>query len=207
MLFRSDNNYGRPIDSERDIYSAWFSIAPYRTIEENGKIIQFSEEDHMRLNFSQRDISSLFTTVYRFGLDINPDYQRGNVWQMEDKVKLVESIFSNIDIGKFVFVHLPFKLNSPSYEILDGKQRIIAITEFFECRFKYKGFYFNDLCIRDQSRFESHAISVATLEYEQVKLSDKYKYFLRLNTSGKSQDVDHMKEVKRLYDKAMAEGK
>ena len=35
-----------------------------------------------------------------------PDYQRGYVWEQEDKELLLDSIFKNIDIGKFVFIRL-----------------------------------------------------------------------------------------------------
>lgn len=205
--WHSQRVYHDVIQTERDSYTSWIDITPWRSDEDNSKISQFSERDPLHLSFSQMDMSSIFGKFYHFGLDMNPDYQRGNVWEKEDKVKLINSIFNNVDIGKFVFVSLPFKdVYSPSYEVLDGKQRIVAITEFYENRFPYEGLYFSELCYRDQNHFERYHISVATIGNELIKLSDKYLYFLRLNVSGKSQDPAHIKAVERLYKKALAKG-
>ena len=205
--FSKDNHYGKIVDSENDRYVPWYNISPYYSIEALQSMETYAQKDTLSLSFSQMELRSIFMRIYHFGLDMNPEYQRGNVWSMDDKLKLLSSIFQNVDIGKFAFVHLPFKHHSPSYEVLDGKQRIIALTEFYECRYKFNGKYFKDLNYRDQGQIERHPISVADLRDEQVKLSDKYLYFLRLNTGGKVQDPKHMKYVEELYKKALAEGK
>lgn len=201
------NHYGTMIPTEGYRYVSWLDISTWRDPVQNGKIVQFSERDPLHLGFCQMDMSSIFGKYYFFGLDMNPDYQRGNVWTMDDKLKLINSVFLNVDIGKFVFIQLPYKDNSPSYEVLDGKQRIIALTEFYESRFKFEGKYYDDLCIRDQNHFERYHVSVATVKNEEVKLSDKYRYFLRLNMGGKPQDPEHIKAVEKLYKNALAEGK
>jgi len=200
-----DNNYGNPVESERDMYVSWLDICPYHDIKELKAMKTFAEDNSIRLQYAQNEISSLFIKKYHFGIDMNPDYQRGNVWGINDKVNLINSIFKNIDIGKFVFVHLPYKQNCPSYEILDGKQRITAITEFYESRFPFMGTYFKDLSYRDQSHFEGHPIAVAELDEERIKPSDKFNYFLRLNTSGKPQDPKHIEYVEEMYQKALKE--
>lgn len=202
-----EHRYTELIPSERDMYVSWIDITTWRSKEENSKIDQFSERDPLYLSFCQMDMSSIFGKLYHFGIDLNPDYQRGNVWDENDKVKLIQSVFQNVDIGKFVFVHLPYKDDSPSYEVLDGKQRILALAAFYESRLKFAGRYYNDLCIRDQNHFEHYHVSVAHIQNADVKLSDKYRYFLRLNVSGKPQDPNHIKMVERLYKKAVAEGK
>ena len=79
---------------------------------------------------------------------MNPDYQRDYVWELSDKQLLIDSIFNNIDIGKFAFIHLDYKTwnkTGYAYEILDGKQRLKTIIDFYENRFSYKGIYYNDL--------------------------------------------------------------
>jgi len=202
-----ENHYGTKVPMERNSYVSWVEIHPWRSLYEDQKIERFSEEDTISLSYSQMDLSSILSKLYHFGIDMNPDYQRGNVWDLKDKVRLIASIFMNVDIGKFVFIELPYKDNSPSYEILDGKQRVIAISEFYEGRYKFNGYYFNDLCQRDRNTFRHHSVSVATVRNESIKLSDKYRYFLRLNVGGKPQDPEHIKKVETLYKQAIAEGK
>jgi hypothetical protein len=201
------NHYGELIPFVRDMYVSWLDITPWRSPEDNKAISQFSTSDSLQLTYSQRSMADIFSKMYHFGLDMNPDYQRGNVWTHDDKLNLISSIFDNVDIGKFVFIQLPYKADSPTYEVLDGKQRIIALCEFFENRFPWRRKCFSELCYRDQGHFEEYHISVATVRNEDVKLSDKYLYFLRLNTGGKLQDPKHVERVRKLYEAAIAEGK
>lgn len=159
---------------------------------------QVSYRDSVFVQYMQMSINSIFTTVYSFGLDMDPDYQRGNVWLIEDKVKLIDSIFNNVDIGKFAFIKVPYRENGPSYECLDGKQRVTAIVEFYESRFKYKGFYFKDLHPADQNHFEEYPVSIAHLR--PMSDAQKYQYFLKLNTGGKPVDPSHLRFVSNLLE-------
>ena len=116
---------------------------------------------------------------------------------MEDKVALIESNFSYVDSGKFVFVHNNYD-DEYLYEILDGKQRLRAILDFYENRFPYKGKYFNDLSIRDQNWFENKCIAVA--EVSKTEKKNLLKYFLMLNTTGKSMDKSHIDNVRKMLE-------
>ena len=103
----------------------------------------FIRNKGMKIDFNNNQIDGLLTTYYHSGINMNPDYQRDYVWETEDKELLIDSIFNNIGIGKIVLVRL---LNGEyGHEILDGKQRLNAIIEFYENRFPYKGYYYNDL--------------------------------------------------------------
>ena len=123
-------------------------------------------------------------------------YQRGNVWSLEDKQLLIDSIFNNRDIGKFVFCRLKYEPNSKGYEVLDGKQRITAIIEFIEDRFEYKGFVFSELSWADQNQFDMVTIAIATIDEPTEK--EKYEYFLKLNVAGHAVDPKHIEYVESL---------
>ena len=158
-----------------------------------------SKNEDFHLSYSQRSMQDIFIKTYNHGIDMSPDYQRGNVWGLEDKVKLIDSIFNNVDIGKFTFIKLPFKSESPAYEILDGKQRITALVEFLENRFQYKGIFYKDLSLTDQDHFDGYCISYAETS-ENITQKQKYKYFLKLNVSGHVQSKEHIEYVQKLYD-------
>jgi hypothetical protein len=100
---------------------------PYRDFSGDKPI----KGDHVfRLHYSQRSLDGLVHMFYSFGINMDPDYQRGLVWTLEDKQALIESIFDDVDIGKFVFAQRPFEANAPGYEIIDGKQRLSALIDF-----------------------------------------------------------------------------
>jgi len=58
-------------------------------------------------------------------LDLNPPYQRGLVWDLEHKVKLIDSLVSGLGIPAVYF-----REKRDGYEVIDGKQRIHTICSF-----------------------------------------------------------------------------
>ncbi len=115
------------------------------------------------------------------------------------KIDLISSIFDRIDIGKFVFVKLPYKEDSYSYQILDGKQRLNTIIEFYEDRFKYKGKLFSELSWIDQSNIKNHPISVAEIRDEDATEEKVIEYFIRLNISGTPVEKSFLENLKETY--------
>jgi len=170
----------------------WYELRP---VNENVDHSLIKNKD-VSLDYSQRSISGLFSAVYHFGVDTSPEYQREYVWTEEDEVALIDSIFNNVDIGKFVFVSRESS-EGPWLEILDGKQRLKAITDFYENRFAYKGLYFNDLSNLEKHHFTSYSVSYAELRNCSEEM--KFRTFILLNTRGVSVEEDHLDEIKSLY--------
>jgi hypothetical protein len=186
------NNYGNPYREDGlERYAMWYDVRPLPVATES-----FIRNADISLNFYSTHLRDIFSKAYYFGLDSNPDYQREYVWDEADKVALIDSIFNNIDIGKFCFIHKDYG-EKYLYEVLDGKQRVRAILDFYENRFAYKGKFFNDLCTRDQDWFENFSINVARVERASKK--DVLKYFLMLNRSGKVMSKEQLEKVEEMY--------
>ena len=192
------NHYGKMIPFTWQIYVSWLNLTTYRTNEENAKIIKFTEDEDIQLNYSQRDVAGLFNIAYHAGLDFSPPYQRDFCWTLADKVKLIDSIFKHIDIGKFAFIQRDYGFNGPLYEILDGKQRMRALMDFYENQFAYKGIYYKDLCNRDEHTFTDCPVSVGIAGDYKMTEEFKLKYFLKLNVSGVPQSEEHLAKVQKM---------
>jgi hypothetical protein len=67
-------------------------------------------------------------------IDTNPDYQRPPVWTRGQKQLLVDTILRNYDIPKFYWRKTGIKPDT--YDVVDGQQRLRAIWEFVEGKFK-----------------------------------------------------------------------
>lgn len=174
-----------------ETYYFWYNLRPQ--VEEK-ETLQRNRD--CRLYFSNRSISDIYSKAYHFGLNLDPEYQRGYVWSQEDKEKLIDSIFGNVDIGKFCFIKNKYS-DDYLYEVLDGKQRCRTILDYYENRFPYKGKYYNDLSNNDRWYFDNYMISTA-----EVDFADKQtvlKYFLLLNTAGKVMDEEHLAKVNQMY--------
>jgi hypothetical protein len=95
---------------------AWYTI--YK-LDDCGT--RFRTNEHLWINFSNMSVSSIISKYLYFGVDMCPSYQRDYKWSDEQNEALIDSLFKNIEIGKFVFVQLPWKHESYGYEVLDGK--------------------------------------------------------------------------------------
>lgn len=180
-------------------YHLYTQLRPYVDKKEVDKREIFLEKDDIRFQYSQRDMRAIFGLVYGgSGLDMNPEYQRGLVWTDKQKESLIDSIFRNIDIGKFAIIRRKFSEDlTHFYEVLDGKQRIQTLIDFYECRFTYKGKTFNELHWMDRNHFVNYSISWA--ETEPLTNEQKYRYFLKLNVSGVPISKEHLERVKEMW--------
>src|SRR5688572_21580153 len=68
---------------------------------------------------------------------MNPSYQRkGGIWNRRNKAFLIDSILNGYDLPKFYLADLSSRdttlnENSKLFAVIDGKQRLEAISEFF----------------------------------------------------------------------------
>lgn len=183
-----------------DNYScwAWTNVRPL----DDDKDTHFAKRNSAlsRLHYSNRSMYSLLSFQYLFGVDFNPDYQRGSVWDDEDREKLLDSIFMGREIGRFVFKQLPFTRTSNDgnyYEIVDGKQRMLTLLAFYENRFPYKGVFYNDLSAQDKNWFMDASIGVAEID-QSVTRAEVLEIFLAMNEGGKpvaKEVLDHAREL------------
>jgi hypothetical protein len=194
-----DNNYGNPITYyHRKNYWPWYRIRPFK---EDQSEHNFVKNTDIRLHYSQMEIDGLMSRMYSFGVDFDPEYQRDYEWSLDDKVKLIDSVFKNIDIGKFIFIHYEWGEHPKnfSYAILDGKQRLSALADYYLNKFSYRGCFFNDLNRWEQTHFLKH--SVASAEVQNIGREQILRMFLMVNTTGKVMKTEDIAKVEQILAK------
>jgi len=178
-------------------FHEWFDLF---IEEEEGKAPKFSVEQNIRKNSSQTNLDSLIAKVLRFGTNLSPEYQRGLEWNDEEKSALLDSIFNSIEIGRFVFRSLPFKdIHTYSYEIVDGKQRLTTIIDFFLNKFKYRGYYYSELNKHDKCIFSQYPVLIA--EIENVTDIQVMQYFKKINKTSHPITKAHFAKIDALIEK------
>ena len=187
--------YGQEVRQVHESVLGWVELLPYSDPEKAQPPSVVMDPTYRPLNFSQRAIESLMHMMAHDRIDMNPIYQRPLCWNDADKHLLLESVFERRDIGKFVIVHNGFE-KAPFYEVLDGKQRLSALWEFFQDRFRYRGLLFSELCALDQRVFENAPVSYA--ELSGLSEAEKMRAFLRLNISGRQQSPEWLAEVQAM---------
>jgi hypothetical protein len=188
--------YGKDTEYYQEQIVAWHNLFKKDTKGTSS----FTKEESYRLHHTTRDIDGLISLVLSdyAGVNFTPDYQRDYVWTLEDKENLIESIFNNINIGHFVLGRYPYSRTGKLYEIIDGKQRLSTLVEFYEDRFPYKGVYFSQLSFKDSHHFTSYSTNLAIMEEPTEK--QKLEVFVKVNTTGKVMDAQHLASVQTQLD-------
>ncbi|ARR53735.1 hypothetical protein HY78_10035 [Rhizorhabdus wittichii DC-6] len=99
-------------------------------------------------------------------IDFDPPYQRrGRLWSARDKAYLIDTIINGFDVPKLYLADFQFgqsSLNSNRlpYAIIDGKQRLEAVFDFFD----------NQLVLNDDFKLRKDAsISLGGLSLKDIK--------------------------------------
>jgi len=193
-----ENNYGNPIThTHQKRYVLWFNIRKYQDCQDKPLV----RNTDIKLNYFQTGMGDIFGKAYHFGINFEPEYQREFVWDLEDKVSLIDSIFNNVDIGKFTFLHYDDQRWTETgfgYEVVDGKQRLRAILDFYEDRFTYKGKLFSELSHRDRNHFKNYPVMEA--ELHNLTREQVLRYFIMLNTGGCIMAKEQIDKVRGMLD-------
>lgn len=145
----------------------------------------------------QSSILYLYST--RDEIQINPEYQRmGEVWTLDKRQLLIDSILNGFDIPKIYFHELSGQTASKNYKyaIIDGRQRLESIWSFIDGDYRFSDDleYLNDpmtkpagLTYRElgqkyprlKALFDATTLSVVVVQTEDSDLIEEM--FSRLN--------------------------
>lgn len=147
-------------------------------------------------------VKEVYEDVLKGKINLNPFYQRGLVWTLDQKQKYILALFqekARINITTIVDIHS----KSDCYiEVLDGKQRLTTIFDFIENKFKLKdGCYFKDLHFDDMKYLLN-----LTFHYSRIEVNHKHtcftdeqkiELFLEINEMGTKMSKTHIAKVKK----------
>jgi len=90
----------------------------------------------MQLDQSSMDVSTLVAKVSSGEIDLQPDFQRGQVWPDSKKKRLIDTILRRWYVPA---IHIVVNDDLDQEEVLDGQQRLRTILEFMDDRFTVDG--------------------------------------------------------------------
>lgn len=124
-------------------------------------------------------------------LQLSPKYQRNSVWNEKAKSYLIDTIIRGLPIPP-IFMRQKIDVNTrKTYrEIVDGQQRLRAITEFLDGDYpiskshnsEYGGMRYNDLSAEDKEKFLEYEIFAEVINEKDDDII--YDMFARLNTNN-----------------------
>jgi hypothetical protein len=110
----------------------------------------------MRLIPSDPDVATIHRRISDGDLDLQPNFQRGEVWTSSKKQKLIDSILREWHVPP---IHIIQGLNGAQDEVLDGQQRLASIRDFID----------GNLCINGKIEpFDEKIFSLDGLKFSQI---------------------------------------
>lgn len=135
----------------------------------------------------------------RKDLVIDPDYQRGEVWNPRQKMELIESILMGIPLP---IIYL-FEMKDGKKQVVDGRQRISAIIDFMNDKYQLKDLkilrdfnncYFSDFPPKTQGIFEDFQLFFYIIQPPTAERI-KYDIFDRVNRGGSRLNNQEMRNA------------
>lgn len=122
-------------------------------------------------------------------IDLDPKYQRRERWDIQRQSELIESFLLNVPVPPIYLAEEEYGV----YSIIDGKQRITAVSDFLNNGFALKGLdEFPDLngarfrelprALQSALRVRPYLRVITLLKQSHPRL--KYEVFIRLNRGG-----------------------
>jgi hypothetical protein len=134
----------------------------------------------------------------RDNIDMNPVYQRrSGLWTEKDRSFLIDSIINEFDLPKiyvadFTYVNTSLNKSKKQYAVIDGKQRLGAIFDFFEGKL---------LLDHEIKFFKDPSLNIGGLSYKDLKLahSKVASIFDNFNLSVMSVITDEEEKINDLF--------
>lgn len=134
-------------------------------------------------------------------LNVSPDFQRGYVWTLEQKVRYVEFMLQGGATGRDIFTNCPdWHIGGRTdYVLVDGKQRLDAVLGFLNNEFPvFSGNYRRDYTGPMRSIVASFRWHV-----NQLKTRDEVlQWYIDLNRGGTVHSDEEIERVRAMRDGA-----
>lgn len=163
--------------------------------------------EKIRIEKGRMSLFEIKRRVERKDIQLDPNFQRQNVWYSKQKSELIESILMGIPIPVFYF----FESKDAKIQIVDGRQRITTVIDFMNDKFKLgkleklnpnkknskdenNGKKFSDLDALLQRKIEDYQIDTYII---QPPTPEKIKFdiFDRVNRGGTSLNNQEMRNA------------
>jgi hypothetical protein len=162
---------------------------------------KFKEAQHsLVIQNSDFSLSVMREMINSGAVDVSPHYQRRDRWGRIKQSRLIESFILNVPVPPIFLSEHEYG----TYSVIDGKQRLTAISQFLKQEYtleglesfpELNGLRFSDLPREIQNGLIMRPYLRVTTLLNQSDPDLTYEVFLRLNTGGESLTSQEIRNV------------
>lgn len=133
-----------------------------------------------------------------YGLQMNPDFQRGHVWTDYQKSRFLGYVLMGGVVQPIYFNHQGWMRDfKGDFVCVDGLQRLTAILEFFQN--KVPAIFPNDLAIYvDEIEGHFSSIDIRFNVNDLKTRKEVLQWYIDLNSGGTVHTIEEIEKVKKL---------
>ncbi|MFF4572187.1 DUF262 domain-containing protein [Streptomyces sp. NPDC001410] len=157
-------------------------------------------QDALVLQASDLSLETIASMVDSAAIDVGPQFQRRDRWDVSRQSALIESFLLNIPVPPVYLAEEEFG----SYSVIDGKQRITAVRDFMRNQYHLSGLErFRDIegyrykelpaSLRNALAVRPYIRAITILR--QSDSDTKYEVFHRLNSAGQPLNAQEIRNV------------
>ena len=161
-------------------------------------IPKFTSVGNYEVNFSLLSFPKAIEDYQKSGLQLNPDFQRGNVWNIDQQRGYIEFLLRGGETAKTFYFNQPGWMSdwSGDFVCVDGLQRITALLKFLDDKLTI----FNDIFLHD---IEDRKIMLRRLN---VKINvnnlktrkELLQWYIDFNSGGTIHSEKEIERVKKM---------
>jgi len=134
--------------------------------------------------------------INQYHLNLHPDFQRGHVWNEDQKIKYIEFLLKDGQTNNVLYFNHPGWMNSfkGEFVIVDGLQRLSAILEFLNDSFKvFDKYISSEIDLRNHWGLKFNINNLKTRR-------EVLQWYLEINENGTPHTIDELTKVKKLIE-------
>lgn len=139
--------------------------------------IELNEITVRELTEGYQDNEEAGVVGYSGKLDIRPAYQREFIYKDKQRDAVIETVMKDFPLNVMYWA----VRNDEGFEVIDGQQRTISISQYVEGDFAFKGRYFHNLQKDEQEQILDYKLMIYLCSGAD---SEKLEWFKTINIAG-----------------------
>lgn len=157
-------------DESHDIPSDEGPIGP----EDARPIIHLNSE-------TQNNPIMLFIGEFGNRYDLNAPYQRGAVWTVRQRQKMIETLVGGFPVPALIIAERPLRDNGGfSYRVVDGKQRMETLQQFTDGKFQIPHGWVSNFDVKPEHAAEVERTGMVTY----LQMDEEFQNWFGMQTIG-----------------------